>query len=260
MKVIFCGKERFVSLEGLRYLNENGFSIAAVISKNSESLEELAKTLEIPVLDHEKIYEVLKSPELINQYNLSDVDLVISLLSGRMIKHPLIEFPKYGCINFHPGPLPECRGLKGYSFAILSNMNYYGVSAHYIDEEKFDVGPLIDTKRFPINPMKETAYSLVKKTEPIFIDFFKDIMTRILASGKLPSEAQPDNPAFYWSRSDLEEAKRIEIGDDYELIERKIRSFWHPPHMGASIELDGRKFTVISQDLIANEINGKYND
>ena len=84
-------------------------------------------------------------------------------------------------------------------------------------------------------------------------------MTRILENGKLPSEVQPDNPVYYWSRSDLEEAKRVNIDDDPELIERKIRSFWHPPHMGASIELGDRKFTVVSQDLIANEINGKYN-
>ena len=34
-------------------------------------------------------------------------ELVVSYLYWRILKPPIIDIPKYGCINFHPAPLPD---------------------------------------------------------------------------------------------------------------------------------------------------------
>ena len=54
------------------------------------------------------------------------------------------------CLNFHPAPLPDIRGLGGYNVAILEDFAEWGVSAHFVDEE-FDTGDLVRVDRFPID-------------------------------------------------------------------------------------------------------------
>ncbi len=53
-----------------------------------------------------------------------------------------------GCLNFHPAPLPDFRGLGGYNVAILEGLPEWGVSSHFVDEH-FDTGDLVDVERFP---------------------------------------------------------------------------------------------------------------
>ena len=58
--------------------------------------------------------------------------------------------PGSACLNFHPAPLPDMRGLGGYNVAILEDFEEWGVSAHFVDEE-FDTGDLVRVDRFPID-------------------------------------------------------------------------------------------------------------
>ena len=40
---------------------------------------------------------------------------------------------RIGCLNFHPAPLPDLRGVGGYNVAILEGMREWGVSCHFVD-------------------------------------------------------------------------------------------------------------------------------
>lgn len=74
-----------------------------------------------------------------------EVDYIISFYWKR-IKGDILNIPYKGSINFHPGPLPEARG-SGYHAAILEDWGYWGVTAHYMDEE-FDTGKIFYVKDF----------------------------------------------------------------------------------------------------------------
>ena len=62
-----------------------------------------------------------------------DVDLVISFLFWKRIREPLLSLGRIGCLNFHPAPLPDMRGVGGYNVAVLEGMSEWGVSCHFVD-------------------------------------------------------------------------------------------------------------------------------
>ncbi|HHW68385.1 formyltransferase family protein [Defluviitalea raffinosedens] len=82
--------------------------------------------------------------ELLNKY---DIDLGI-IAGARILKQNIIESVKIGIINFHPGILPEVRGLDALKWAIYNDLPI-GVTAHLIDS-KIDAGRIIMKKEVPI--------------------------------------------------------------------------------------------------------------
>jgi methionyl-tRNA formyltransferase len=70
-------------------------------------------------------------------------------------------------------------------------------------------------------------------------------------------KTEPQTEGKYYSLPQLEKCKDIDEYENTEEIDRKIRAFWNPPYSGAQIELKGKKYTVINEDVlnwIANNI------
>jgi methionyl-tRNA formyltransferase len=181
------------------------------------------------------------------------VDVVISFLYWRLIREPLISLGRIGCLNFHPAPLPDFRGLGGYNVAVLEGLREWGVSCHFVDE-RFDTGDLVEVERFPIDPGAHTALSLDLESGERLVGLFGRVIERLLAGGELPREPQGDGR--YVSREEFERLRVVRPGDD---LERKLRAFWYPPHPGAVIEVDGRLVTLVDERLLA-EVADAYRD
>ena len=77
-------------------------------------------------------------------------DLVISVLYNQIIGADLIE----GCrriLNFHPGRLPEYRGVRPVNWALRNRERLHGVAIHEIDAG-IDSGPVVAESCFSIWP------------------------------------------------------------------------------------------------------------
>lgn len=220
MKVIFMGKES-KSIDALRYL----------IYKN---IDIVYKVWETSIITKEDL-------------NLKNIDLVISYLYPKKIKEPLISLPRIGCINFHPAPLPKFRGFAPYSFGILESLPYWRVTAHFIDET-IDTGDTIKANEYTIDLTKETACSLKQKSQEWLLDLFKEVIDGVLINKALLSI--PQGKGVYRSKEEFEKLRKISPNDTLEMIDRKIRAFWCPPHMGAYIEIDGKEYTLVSEELM----------
>lgn len=245
------------SIQALKFLEEMGFSIELVVALPKKvsviwkrRLWDYAHFRGFRVVSNSEVYKILERGEL------SDIDLVISYLYPYRVKRPLLRLPKVGAINFHPAPLPELRGVGGYNVAILENFKYYGVSAHYMTEE-IDAGGIIRVIRFPIDARKETAFSLERKTRAYLLELFYGVMSDFLKKGKLKGVSQSEGR--YITKREFERMKIISSDDSLEVIERKIRAFFYPPYEGALIEIKGKKFTVISKEIL-NFLSEKLQD
>ena len=85
----------------------------------------------------ESIVAPHNSNDAISFYNTVDPDYGI-ILGSRILSKDVINCFKKGIINFHPGVLPENRGLDNLKWAIYNNLPQ-GVTTHLIDEN-IDVG------------------------------------------------------------------------------------------------------------------------
>lgn len=242
MNILFMGRKRYAA-EMLQWTVQNGGHVIAVVTDShfkSSPTALKAKELGIPVISLEEAEQRIRN-------DASYVDLIVSYLFWRKIKEPLISAPLYGCINFHPAILPDWRGTAGYNMAIWHKLQQWGATAHYVDDQ-IDTGAIIRTYKFNFDYRHETAYSLEEKTQLIQQNLYKSVLTDVLANGKLPATEQSEAVGTYITRAQMEEAKRINVeSDDLDL---KIRAFWFPPYTGAFIEINGKKYTLINDDIL----------
>lgn len=183
------------------------------------------------------------------QENLSEdteVDFVISYMYRNLVRPPVLAVAKRAAINFHAAPLPRFGGWAFYNVAILEKANQYGCTCHYMNE-KFDEGPLLKVRTFPIDPAKETAVTLERKAQREMIQLFVEFCEIAESGADLPLEHQVRSEMRYMDREEFQKLKQIPIDADAETIDRIARAFWYPPYAGAFMMLGDRKIEVFPE-------------
>jgi methionyl-tRNA formyltransferase len=247
------GKCKRSAARALESLVEDGVEVSAVVAsepdrwtRDEQRLDLVAQRHGLPLTDERELYA--KPPP--------DIDLVISFLYWNRIREPLLSLGGIGCLNFHPAPLPDFRGLGGLNIAILEGLQEWGVSCHFMDEG-FDTGDLVEVDRFSIDPRSETAFSLDLHSQEQLLALFRRVMAKALAGEELPRTPQAGlGPSRYVDRGEFESLRVVRPGDD---VERKLRAFWYPPYPGAVLEVDGRPLTLVDEALLA-EVADVYRD
>ena len=244
------GKCKRSAARALDWLVQEGVDVAAVVSsppdrftREEQRVDLVAERHGLRLVSDDELYAA--PPE--------GVDVVISFLFWKLIREPLVSLGRIGCLNFHPAPLPDLRGLGGYNVAILEGMREWGVSCHFVDES-FDTGDLVEVERFAMDPDSATALSLDLESQERLFGLFQRVMRKAMAGEELPRA--PQGPGRYVDAEEFERLRRVRPGDD---LDRKLRAFWYPPHAGAVVEVDGRELTLVDERLLA-ELADAYRD
>jgi methionyl-tRNA formyltransferase len=244
MKILFLGRKDYAA-KMLQWTVDIGQTVVGIVTDNQvpdSQIMKKAKELTVPVI----------SIEQAEQNFLLDknyADLVISYLYQKKIKEPLISMPKYGCINFHPAILPDWKGVAGYNMAILYKLKEWGTSAHYVDEN-IDTGKIIRVYRFNFDYRYETAKSLEQKTQNIQGDLYRSVLTDIIEGNLDDNELIPNTGGVYISRREM--LKMMQIDTLHDDITLKCHAFWFPPYSGATIELQGKRYTLVDDLILSN--------
>jgi methionyl-tRNA formyltransferase len=127
------------------------------------------------------------------------------------------------------------------------------VSCHFVDEH-FDTGDLVEVERFAIDQEHETAFSLDLKSQERLLGLFERVLQQALDGKQLPRT--PQEEGRYVTRAEFDELRVVRPGDD---LRRKLRAFWYPPWPGAVMELDGRRLTLVDEQLLG-EVARAYRD
>jgi methionyl-tRNA formyltransferase len=256
------GKHKRSAVGGLEHLLATGWEVAAVVAPadgghvaEAQRLDLAAERAGVPLVSDDDLYAAIESPDDAS-VDLAGIDAVFSFLFWKRIRPPLIELGRLGCLNFHPAPLPDMRGLGGYNVAILEDWPEWGVSAHYVDGE-FDTGDVVRVDRFPIDRARETALSLDFRSQRRLLDLFRWTADELATDRELPRTAQGNGR--YVTREEFEALRAVRPGDPPDLTTRRIRAFWYPPHDGAILELNGQTITLLDRGLLA-EVAEAYSD
>jgi len=250
VRAIFLAKHKRSAARALTRLVEAEVEVVGVVAPEPDALTRDAQRVDLvaeahglPLVSESELY---RSPP-------DGVDLVLLFLFWKRIREPLISLGRIGCLNFHPAPLPDFRGLGGINVAILEGCEEWGVSCHFVDE-RFDSGDLVEVERFPIDGRAETAFSLDLKSQERLLGLFERVIGRALSGRELPRV--PQGEGRYVTREEFEALRAVRPGDD---LERKVRAFWYPPYPGAELELEGRRLTLVDESLLA-QVADAYRD
>jgi methionyl-tRNA formyltransferase len=239
LRVVFMGRKP-AGVTALRWTLREPVRVVAVIAEQGPAYDPVrdeALRAGVPVLSH------AEASEAVGQGALS-FDVGVSFVYDRILRPPLLTHPRLGILNFHPAPLPEYKGLGGYNLAILNGLGQWAVSVHYVDEG-IDTGPIVAVRPFDIDSEHETALSLEHASMKRLLALYRSTFRRVLRAGQLPT--RPNEGGRYVTRLELEGMKSVRFGDD---VDRKIRAFWFPPYTGATVELEGQRYTLVNDAVL----------
>lgn len=159
-----------------------------------------------------------------------DCDVFISVLYDKLVSQEFID-GRLACYNFHPGLLPQQRGAGIFSWAIINNDPFTGITLHEIDKD-IDHGPILDRTRIPVLST-DTAGSLFKHGEKAIMGMFERWYGRLVTGTE--HGHMPNKPGHIYYRKDLEAAKDLS---------RYVRAFTFPGKESCYYWKDGKKVYI----------------
>lgn len=108
------------------------------------TIEEQAKKNGINVVT----VPIHNSSEVMPHIEGMDLDLIV-FGGTRIIRGEVLDFPKHGVINSHPGLLPECRGSASPAWSVYHDIKV-GSTCHFCDNG-IDTGEILLRREFPVN-------------------------------------------------------------------------------------------------------------
>lgn len=226
--------------EALGYLRKQGHEVLAVLPSNRGAEAETARQR----YDEHDIPHVIdrgrdRHDDLVTALDEASVDL------GLVVGHPHILTPEVidvfprGCLNVHPGLLPEFRGQHVINWAIITQANRTGLALHEVTEE-VDAGPVVVQDTVEIGP-RETAATLNEKLR----ERVRPLLERALPpylQGDLDPTPQDEYQATTWPARTPEdgEIQSEMTADEADALVRGLV----PPWPGAWLEQDGVRWTL----------------
>ena len=126
--------------------------------------------------------------ELLAIFNQNNIDLLITVAYGHILKAKLLNKPRFGAINLHYSLLPKYRGAAPVQHAILNGDKKTGVTVFKLDAG-MDSGPIYVQQEIEIKS-SETTPQLIARLNIIGVDLIEKTL-KMISEGVQP-EAQPE--------------------------------------------------------------------
>ena len=183
MNVVFMGTPEF-AVPSLRSLATSTHKIIAVVTQPDKPkgrskipcpspVKEAARELGLGIMQPVNINE----EAVVKQLRHLSPDCIVVVAFGQFLSIPIINLPKYRCINIHASLLPKLRGAAPINWAIIQGEPVTGVTA-VVMTAKMDAGDIIAQKTTPVFP-GENAGELEKRLASMGAELLTETLNRI---------------------------------------------------------------------------------
>lgn len=183
-------------------------------------------------------YKPNTNEELADILQKTQVELVITLAYGRLIKTSELQIPKLGWLNVHFSLLPRWRGAAPVQRAIAAGDERSGVTVFKL-EEGLDTGPIYSTLSYPLNDRSRSDEVLKDLSSLCFQPVNQALI--MIAAGEPATTQESDGVTLAPKISKSE--GRIDWNRDSKMLDRQIRAF--QPWPGAYTSLNGTRIEII---------------
>jgi UDP-4-amino-4-deoxy-L-arabinose formyltransferase/UDP-glucuronic acid dehydrogenase (UDP-4-keto-hexauronic acid decarboxylating) len=150
MNILLVGSGA-AGLQTFKRIPKTGHRVIAVLSSpapyefRGASLAGVAEKEGVPVWSG----ALVKEGDFADVVRSHHVDILMNVNSLYRIRAEILQAPRIGSFNFHPGPLPDYAGLNAPSWAIFNGETSHGVTIHWM-ASTIDAGPIAYQATFPI--------------------------------------------------------------------------------------------------------------
>jgi len=140
---------------------------------------------------------------------------------GMLLPVPILQLPRYGCINIHPSLLPRWRGAAPIQRTIFAGDTITGVTIMQMDQG-LDTGPILLQQPYVMDT-DETSQTLHDKLARVGAAALIETLD-LLAQEKIVARPQDNSLATYAHKINKEEAL-VDWRQPAKEIDCAIRSF-----------------------------------
>jgi len=239
LRIIFAGTPDFAA-SALAALLANKAEVVAVLTQpdrpsgrgmmlTSSPVKQLALLHGIPVMQP----ITLKSAEVQKQLEALSADVMIVAAYGLILPLPVLQMPRYGCLNIHASLLPRWRGAAPIQRAILAGDAETGITIMQMDEG-LDTGTMLLIKSCQISA-QDNAQTLHDKLARLGAEAILEALGKI-EQGSLKGVVQDATQATYAAKLIKSEAN-LDWMQEASQLERAVRAY--NPVPGAYSLLNG---------------------
>ena len=192
----------------------------------------------------------VNDPAFLAHLGALDLDVVLVVAYGQLLKSAVLELPRFGCLNVHASLLPRHRGAAPVQAAILAGEQETGVSFMQM-ERGLDTGPVYAQFRTPVSGAV-TAFALEAELADLAAKQIVSCLREICREGLSPMP-QPQEGASL-ARKIKKESGLLDWHRDATGLERQVRAY--SPWPGSWFDLPTlkgrRRVTVTAAAVVAD--------
>jgi len=185
-------------------------------------------------LEADKI-ESVKYPVFLDKMRSLDLDFIVVVSFGQILRQELLDTPRCCCLNVHASILPKYRGASPISAAILNCDVETGVTFMKMDKG-LDTGAVYKIFKMPLQG-NEYADSLENELGNLAAENIAEVLTQV-RNGQLTALAQDEKQATLTAKAKKDDGE-IDWNHPAEKIEAMVRAYH--PWPGAYFALEGKK-------------------
>jgi methionyl-tRNA formyltransferase len=180
----------------------------------------------------------LKTPEEQAAFAALEADVAVVAAYGLLLPQPILDAPRWGCLNIHASLLPRWRGAAPIQRAIMAGDATTGITIMQMDAG-LDTGPMLLRESLPILPDDTTA-TLHDRLAHCGGRLSVAALERL---PELTPEPQDSTLATYASKISKDDA-RLDWQCPADVLERAVRAF--APVPGAWCVVNGERLKVLA--------------
>jgi UDP-4-amino-4-deoxy-L-arabinose formyltransferase/UDP-glucuronic acid dehydrogenase (UDP-4-keto-hexauronic acid decarboxylating) len=200
MNILLVGEES-AGIQTLRALTNSDHKIVGVMASPSRKNIRTATLWDFATKLGCQTWpaNLVKDPDFAQEVRAQEVDILLNIHSLFIINGEVLNAPRIGSFNMHPGPLPRYAGLNAVNWAIYRGETSHGVTIHKMVPE-LDAGPMVYQTILEIEDA-DTGLSLSSKCVKAGIELMLQLVqTASIDPGAIPLVPQDLAKREYFGR------------------------------------------------------------
>ena len=248
MRIAFLGTPDF-AVPTLDALLEAGHDVAAVYTQPPRPGGRRGKEL-TPSAVHKRASDAgievrtpptLRDAEEQARFRALGLEAAVVAAYGLILPVPILEAPRWGCLNVHGSILPRWRGAAPVQRAILAGDAVTGVTIMEM-EKGLDTGPMLLVRETEVG--RKTAGELTAELAAMGAAMMVEALARI---GTIERVVQPEDGVTYAHKIEKQEA-RVDFLRGAADVERQVRAF--NPSPGAWFAFDDERIKIHAAKVV----------
>ena len=252
LRIVFAGTPEFAS-QHLQALIDSRHKVVAVYTQPDKpsgrgrklslsAVKKTALTHELPLYQPASLADASTQDSL----KLHQPDVMVVVAYGLLLPSPVLDIPRYGCINVHGSLLPRWRGAAPVQRAVIAGDKKTGITVMQMDCG-LDTGDMLHKLSVPILN-SDTSATLYDKLSRLGSIALKEVLDQI-STDTVCQEKQDNDLATYAHKITKEEG-RVDWSLPAEKLSCLIRGL--NPWPVAWTELQGMVVRLWDIDIIDN--------